>query len=271
MLEAALFDYDGTLGDTKPRQFIWFHHWAAMNKKEIRDPTTGEFLDTPEKFFPVYNHLINTRGIQGTYEAFNLPCKINERNHPVWVAYEAFKFANPVPLFPGIKEALAEMHELGNLKRDTRLKHRVRLGINTTNSWPSIFNELTLGGAIGYIDAHVTSEDLDEFQGFGPQGALSKPSKVSCALALMKLDARGSTALHYGDTISDLKSSFDVRRPDNPYCGENLRTVGVCWGYEGREPLAKGFTTEAGSHHFDHLIDQPDQMPQVMAQYCIKE
>ena len=271
MLEAVLFDYDGTLADTKERQFAWMHHWAAINLKIIRDSETGEVLDTPEMFWPVYNRIINKSGVQGVYDYFGLPCDMNDMNHPVWIAYEAFKLKNPVPLYPGIREAILEMHELGNLRSDTKMKHRVRLGINTTNSWPSIKNELGLSGVLGCFDTHVTAEDLNDFLGYGKQGAINKPSKVSCALSLMKLDARGSLTLHIGDTIADLKASLDVRRPDNPYSGENLITVGVSWGYEGPEALIKGFKTDAGSYHFSHLVQSPSQLPRIMEQYCLKK
>jgi len=267
MLQGGLFDYDGTLADTKQRQFYWMHHWAKYNNKDIRDPATGDLLDNPERFFRVYNEIINKKGIQAVYDTWGLPCDMNDMNHLVWKMYEDFKLKNPVKLYNGIKEAITEIFEMGHLRADAEAFRRLRLGINTTNSWPSIQNELKHAGIIYCFDAKVTAEDLNNYLGEGKPGAINKPSKVSVALSLDALGTKGHATFHVGDTLADLKASIDVRQGTKPYLGENLITIGAAWGYEGRTALEKGWKTESGTTHFRHIADSPSELPGIIEQY----
>ncbi len=268
MLQGGLFDYDGTLADSKQRQFYWMHHWAKINDKEIKDPATGKPLNDLNYFFKIYNELINKKGIQGVYDAFELPCDMNDLNHRVWKEYEHFKVNSPVPLlYPGIKEAVLEIFEMGNLQANPDTFRRLRLGINTTNSWPSIYHELKKANILHCFDAKVTAEDLNRFLGEGKPGAINKPSKISVALSLDALGTEGHATFHIGDTLADLKASIDVRQGTKPYLGENLITIGAAWGYEGRAALKKGCKTESGTVHFRHIANHPSELPGIIRQY----
>lgn len=194
-----------------------------------------------------------------------MPCILEDRTHPVWPAYEDFKTKHPIKFYPGMKDALTEIHRLGSLSPDPLMNKRLRLGINTTNTWRTIHDELESHGVLEYFDSFVTRETLEAYDGNGSP-ALTKPSKISIALSLDVLDCDGESVIHVGDTLSDLKASIDVRRAKT--CRfEKLITVGVGWGYDGRNSLEKGVITSSGTIHFDHIVDRPDQLVELVSGY----
>lgn len=129
MLEAVLFDADGTLINLFARQEAWFRHWTEQNN------TVWPFSSTAQ-FRTFYNQCINREGgVQNVYNELKLPCDMKDRKHPVWPAYEAFSQKNPSFLYQGVKETVEELWKLGQLGKDISRNRRLRLGINTTNSW----------------------------------------------------------------------------------------------------------------------------------------
>jgi len=267
MLQGGLFDYDGTIAMTLERQFHWLKYWAGLNGvKRLVHPEIGP-LDKFQAFVKGYNDLINRVGVQGMYDAFNLPCNMNDFNHPVWIAYNQFKADNPARLYPGMKEAVEEVWRLGHLTKNASLNHRMRLAINTSNSWKSIYSELSAAGLVHCFDSFVTAEVLTEYTGTGNSGSINKPSKISVALSLNILDTDGGATFHVGDTLADLKASLDVKSTGKSYKGESLITIGAAWGYEGRESLERGVDTDGGTTHFRHIADSPGDLPKIISQY----
>ena len=253
MLEAITFDYDGTIAPTSERQFKWFQHWAKMNNKMLAFKDVDEFL----KF---YNHHCGKEGgVQNVYDALNLPCDMKDRTHPVWHAYEEFNQNNPAGLYPGMKETIEELWKIGSLNSNPLKNRRLRLGINSTNSWRSMHNDLEEGNILQYFDCFITDEILRVYQGNGDSDSLVKPAKVSLALMLNLLGSEGSLTLHVGDTLNDLRSSQKVMRL-NPLKPETLITIGACYGYEGREKLELGAETSDGIVKFDYYIDKPEDL-----------
>ncbi|MBN2142585.1 HAD family hydrolase [Candidatus Woesearchaeota archaeon] len=268
MLDAILFDYDGTLGMTQERQHDWFHYWGKLNgKNRLMHPEGGDLSDL-KRFIAVYNKVLAKHDVQRFYADLELPCDMNDRTHPVWIAYDSFKLSNPARLYPGIKEAIIEIWEAGQLSTQKNRNYRVRLGINTTNSWDSICKELKAHGILHCFDSYVAKDILAVYDGAGNASSITKPSKISVALSLDVLNSEGRATMHVGDTLGDLKASIDVRRGFRMHKGENLITVGVAWGYECRENLEGGVIDESGvSEHFKHIIESPDQLPKVVASY----
>lgn len=250
MIQGILFDYDGTIAQTAERQFGWFKHWAKMNEV----PFEMNF----NSFLEFYNEHCNGKGVQAVYDELNLPCVLEDRNHPVWSAYESFKKKHPVEFYPGMRDALKKIHELGSLSGDALVNKRLRMAINTSNTWQSIHDELARKRVLGYFDSFVTRETLELYDGNNSPG-LIKPSKISVALSLDVLGCDGEDVIHVGDTLSDLRASIDVRRSGT--CRfENLITIGVGWGYDGRKNLEKGVQTSSGTIHFNHIVDTPKQL-----------
>lgn len=253
MLQAITFDYDGTIAPTSQRQEKWFKFYAERNNKPWPFATFGAFMT-------FYNyHLSQKGGAQNVYDTLGLPCDMKDKKHPVWPAYESFNQNNPQALYPEMKETLETIFNLGVLTKDTDRNRRLRLGINTTNTWASIYKDLNQAGVLHYFDCYITDEVLRKYQGLGVSEQLHKPSSISLALMLGLLDSEGAYTLHVGDTRNDLRASQKVIRL-NPQRPENILTVGACYGYEGRTTLENGVETPEGTAHFNYLIDEPKQL-----------
>ena len=254
MIQGITFDYDGTIAQTSERQFAWFKHWASVNGKTLK-------LEDFPSFLAFYNkHCSRKGGVQNVYDKLKLPCDMNDRNHPVWGAYTKYKQEHPVPFYPGMRKAILDIWQSGHLRHDSPSNRRVRLAINTTNSWDSIYGELVNEGVIHCIDAYVSNETLRDYHGAGGQNGITKPSKISLAIILGLIDSEGGSTLHVGDTLNDLAASHKVVRL-NPSRPETLITVGVSWGYEGRERLEKGVSIpDGGTIHFNYIIDRPEEL-----------
>ncbi|MBU1199154.1 MAG: HAD family hydrolase [Nanoarchaeota archaeon] len=260
MIEGIIFDYDGTIGMTLERQHNWFMHWAKLNNISFPLTDFNEFKE-------VYNQILNEKGIQAFYDQFDLPCKMNDLNHPVWIAYNSFKKDNPVKYYPGIKEAIKKIHKIGELSEDSQRNQRLRMIINTNNSWGSIYSELKKQKILGLFDSFVTKEVLVNYHGAGKGTAITKPSKISVALALNILNTDGGATIHVGDTLTDLAASIDVRRHPQIHRKERLITIGAGWGYESVDRLNQGLKTEIGTEHFNHVLEEPAMLPEVIKQY----
>lgn len=252
MLQAIIFDVDGTLLQSIERQEAWLQHWAEQNGKPWP-------LESFAQFREFFNQQIRKGGIQNVYDALGLPCDMNDRSHPVWPAFENFCHNNPTQLYPQVEEAVKEIWKMGCLQGPDPLHcRRLRLGLNSNNSRKNVLNDL--GSIVSYFDTIITSDLLHGYHGNKGGDALTKPARVSLALALDSLQSSGKAAIHVGDTLDDLAASQNVLRqmPSPQY--ETLITVGACYGYQGRERLEKGVEISSGRAHFDYLIDEPGEL-----------
>src|SRR3989344_1586469 len=199
MLQAIFFDYDGTISPTSQRQEKWFKHYSQKHDKPWKFQTFNEFLT-------FYNaHCALEGGVQNVYNSLGLPCDMNDKTHPVWPAYEEFNQQNPTALYPEMKETIEQIWRMGALNQSHQRNRRLRLGINTTNSWRSIHNDLKQGGILPYFDGFITEETLRDYHGAGNPEPIKKPSTISLSLLLGLLDSTGAYTLHIGDTRNDLK------------------------------------------------------------------
>lgn len=261
ILEAIIFDNDGVISQTAPRQYSWFQHWAAANDKVLPYTDFDQFLTD-------YNSTLHKAedvscGVQSFYDKHGLPCDMKDSKHPVWIAYNEYKEQNPSGLVSGMKEVLAEVYQLGALSPSkVTLSRRLRLGVNSTNSWQTIGRELEKAGVLHYFDSQIGIEMLREIHGAGDGNALKKPSKISVAWSLYQLGTDGDQTMHIGDTRADLAASRNVLVPGgDPLKRKNLIMVGASWGYEGRKLLEEGTKLENGEHaHFDYIIDKPEEL-----------
>lgn len=261
ILEGIIFDNDGVLSQTAQRQYSWFQHWAEQNGKTL--PYEGF-----EAFLTDYNDTLHRAedvscGVQAFYDKHGLPCDMKKKDHPVWTAYNDYKSSHPVGLFPGVEKVLQQIYSLGSLSSSgLTIPTRLRLGINSTNSWQTISKELEKAGVIQYFDSQMGIEMLRAIHGSGDGNALKKPSTLSVAWSLYNLGTDGDRTMHVGDTRADLAASREVVVPGgNPVKGKNLLMVGAAWGYEGRKLLEQGTKLESGRHvDFDYIIDGPEEL-----------
>ncbi|MBN1275182.1 HAD hydrolase-like protein [Candidatus Woesearchaeota archaeon] len=292
MLDAIIFDYDGTIGDTSMRQYEWFLYWnkhsngdaplayfsrfaAVGEKEELTKERRVALEDSPgervvpvdfQGFLQVYNHLYNVGGGQFLYDAFGLPCDMSDHAHPVWKHYERFKEAYVAPAFDGMPQAVKRVWELGHLQEDASFNQRVRLAINTTNSWKSIYRDLSHHGLLCCFDSFVTAETLKRYDANGNSQAIMKPSKIAVALSLSVLGAAGEATMFVGDTLSDLQACTDVARTGS-YRKERLVPVGVAWGFDGRDVLMEGVKTDSGQAYFRHIVETPEELVGLVESY----
>lgn len=264
-LQAIIFDFDGTISPTNLRQFQWFQYWAEKNHKELAHAKDGKIikLNILDKFMNFYNFHCHGGGVQKVYDELGLPCDMNDKNHPVWPAYEEFKDGHPAGFYSGMKETLKELWEMSHLSEDPLRNRRLRLAINTTNTWKSIRKELVSEDVLHYFDSFITEEVLAQYHGAGNPDAIKKPSKISLALTLGLVGSEADRTLHIGDTLNDLSGSNKIIQlnPNNP---QSIITAGVVWGYEGRERLERGVETPEGIIHFDYILDKPEEILQVV-------
>ena len=77
MLQAVLFDYDGTLAPTNERQFNWFEYWWN-HPENVRNALGKKFpyadLGT---FMKMYNSQCHREGgVQNVYDFLGLSCDV---------------------------------------------------------------------------------------------------------------------------------------------------------------------------------------------------
>lgn len=257
-LEGGLFDYDGVIANSAENQFHWFQFWAHRNGKKLPFTQLKEFM-------AFYNERCSS-GVQAVYDSLGLPCNMSDTSHPVWSAYLAFKKDHPVELHSGIREAIAEIWHLGSLSSNAARNKRLRLAINTTQSWKSIYPRLEHYGLLPFFDSFVTKEVMDRFHGAGGSKDLEKPSKISVAYALGLIGSDGERTFHVGDTLNDLRASMDVHMPPQ-IRAHNLIIIGAAWGYEGREALEEGIKMGRKTFHFDHIAGSPRELPGIIRNY----
>ena len=88
MLQAVIFDFDGTIAPTSYRQEKWFKFYSDIHRKEWPFNDFNEFL-------AFYNHHISgPKGVQHVYDKLGLPCDMKDKSHPVWPAYIEFNQSN---------------------------------------------------------------------------------------------------------------------------------------------------------------------------------
>lgn len=277
MLQAVIFDYDGTLAPTQERQFNWFRHWWNHPHNEKKVGGKSFPYSDLQSFIRMYNcEEHKAGGVQNVYNFLNLDCDMSDRSHPVWNSYINYLEENPNTLYSGMNEAVREIWELGELPEwqmdgnhinGQRRNKRLRLGINTNNTWKSVRKDLKKNDVLKYFDSFVTEEVLKEYHGAGNSDQLKKPSSISLALMLGMIDTEGAYTLHVGDTLNDLAASQKVMRL-NPMRPETLITVGVSWGYEGKNNLEKGVEVPGkGKAYFNHIIEKPSQLVNIVKDY----
>ncbi|HYD03162.1 MAG TPA: HAD hydrolase-like protein [Alphaproteobacteria bacterium] len=273
-LLGVLFDYDGVISDTKSRQFEWFKAWSRQNNvtPKYDDGSKFDYNDL-ERFLSQYNRVIAQHGIESVYDSFSLPSDFHAKPSKVWTAYEIFKNDNPVKMFNGMFDVLTDIWKMSRLDSDLKRNRVIRLGINTTNSWNSINLDLERFGVRYMFDSRCTTEDLKDFAGEGGNyESINKPSKISVALMMEILGTDGDETIHIGDTIGDLRASYDVKR-FSQLKRHNLITIGAGWGFDGPEILNKGYELKdnTGNHlktiHFTHIAEHPSQLPALIKKY----
>jgi phosphoglycolate phosphatase-like HAD superfamily hydrolase len=277
MLQAIIFDHDGTMAPTMERQFAWFQKWWShpLNEANIK----GRDFPYPDlkSFLNMYNEKMDhPKEVQNVYDFLNLKCDMNDFTHPVWPAYKAFAVENPSTLYDGMGQAIKDLHEAGSLGSEyNKNNKRVRLGVNTSNSWSLVKGDLVKNDVLQYFDSYVSKEVLAEYHGYGGANYIKKPSNIPLAYSLNMLDSSGDTTLFVGDLLVDCAAGKKIKRLGIGL-EENIRTIGITHGYaaagEGkeraREELLKGVEVPGrGRVYFDYIVDTPQEIVNIAKDY----
>ncbi len=169
MIDTILFDFDGTLMDTKEVIIAsWQHTFRTVDGRERpREEiiaTFGEVLqDTIRRYWPDRN----------TDEVVS-----------IYRSYQKGRFTEGIELYPGIYEMLTELKNMG-----------IGMGIVTARTRISVLAGTDKYGITGMFSSMVTCDDTDEH----------KPSPAPALTALEELGGEPGTSLMIGDSRYDME------------------------------------------------------------------
>ena len=205
-LRAVLWDFDGTLVDTRARNL-------SVNRRIVREITGGSWRDFPVlRSQPAYDTA--QRAAVNWREFYRTNCGFSDRQidraGDCWAAYQA-EDATPVPLVEGIADALGSLDGLPT-------------GIVSQNSRETIGSVLSshglgrrFGCIVGYAEVPMSRQ---------------KPAPDSLLVGLEELTALApGRALYIGDHATDICCVDNANR-ELAGRGLKLRVVSVAarWG-----------------------------------------
>lgn len=276
MLDAIIFDHDGTMAPTMERQFAWFQSW--WNHPVNAERTQGKAFpyNDLESFFNMYNAKMgHPEEVQNVYDHLGLDANVADDTHAVWAGYKDFASKNPSRLYDGMADVIEELFFMGGLGGKFSDNKRIRLGVNTSNSWALVSGDLRKNDVLKYFDSYVSKEVLDSFHIKGRGKEIAKPSPIPLAESLNMLNASGDLSLYVGDSLVDCSAGKKIRR-FGLRSEENIRTIGVTWGYasvgggkeKAREILQQGVEIPGcGRAYFDHIVDSPQEIVNIAKHY----
>ena len=211
-ITTILFDFDGTLMDTNDLIISsWQHTFKIIEGKErpVSEiiPTFGEPLDyTVARLFP---HLDIEEVIS------------------VYRSYHIDNFGARINLFPGMKELLASLKEMG-----------YKLGLVTSRLPGTTAQGLEKYGIAEFFDAVVTAADTKKH----------KPDPEPILMALEKLDSKPQESMMIGDTKHDI------------LCAKNAGAVSVLVGWA----IAVPEESRVGENAPEHIIERAEDLFEIL-------
>lgn len=176
-VEAVVFDWDGTLVDSKQALVASFQDTTAE--------VIGEPFPTAEEDV---ERIVQVRGQEAFEEIAGgdreLYERIEEVFHRVYVAKQT-----TIEPFPGALETLARLHGAG-----------LRLGIATSKARRRLDLEAERTGIGAFLDASVSGDEV----------AAAKPDPEAVAAAIAALGAEPARTLYVGDGPNDVLAGRDA-------------------------------------------------------------
>ena len=211
MIRYLVFDFDGTLADSTEGIIKTTRAtFARMGFPEPADADVRQGIGLP---------------LKGALQTAGIP--VNRLDEGADIYHEVFYEIAPkhIVLFPGVKDALAELASLG-----------YRMGIATSRSEHSL---------VMLLGEHGISQFFEVLGAVG-SGERPKPNPDRVLWVLARMGASPDQALVIGDTV------FDIQMGKSARCS----TCAVTYGNHGREQL---LTSEP-----DFLIDDLRQLPRLL-------
>lgn len=167
-ITTVLFDFDGTLMNTNDLIIdSWRHTFRVLKGEDINEEeiirTFGEpLIQTMEKFFP------------------NIPI---DECVEIYRSYHRESFGDKISLFPGIKEMLRDLKQLG-----------YKLAVVTSRAGLTTKEAMEKYEIQQYFDAVVTCDDTDKH----------KPDPEPVNIALEQLNSSTKESIMIGDSMYDI-------------------------------------------------------------------
>ncbi|MDG4818354.1 HAD-IA family hydrolase [Micromonospora sp. WMMD956] len=170
-IRAVVFDLDGVVVDS-----------SAVMREAFSIAYAEVVGDGPAPFEEYNRHM--GRYFPDIMRLMGLPLEMEEP-----FVRESYRMAHLVPLFPGVRETLEELHGRG-----------VRMAIATGKSGPRARSLLDTLGVLGLFDRVLGSDEV----------ARPKPAPDIVVAALGHLDVPPEQAMMVGDAVIDLLSGRDA-------------------------------------------------------------
>ncbi|UCH09704.1 MAG: HAD family hydrolase [Fidelibacterota bacterium] len=232
---AVIWDYDGTLVDTRPKNL-------NVTRTIIRD-ITGQDPDRYEPLASLDNYkiaLLQTANWLDLYHQwFDLSQVDTHRAGNLWHEYQT-RDTTPTPVFPGIITVLEQLRHLPQ-------------GILSQNSRTVISHALQDIRLEKYFQAVVGLEDVD-FQRQKPE----PDGLILCLEQLTRL--RPGLVFYVGDHHTDAKCA-QMGRQVLAQQDRDIRLVSIGAFYALETQPAYG-------NLFDHIAEQSDDIVRIMEGYC---
>ncbi|WP_320064915.1 HAD-IA family hydrolase [Micromonospora sp. RTGN7] len=170
-IRAVVFDLDGVVVDS-----------SAVMREAFSIAYAEVVGDGPAPFEEYNRHM--GRYFPDIMRLMGLPLEMEEP-----FVRESYRMAHLVPLFPGVRETLEELHTRG-----------IRMAIATGKSGPRARSLLDTLGVLGLFDQVIGSDEV----------ARPKPAPDIVLQALGHLDVAPAQAMMVGDAVIDLLSGRDA-------------------------------------------------------------
>lgn len=216
----VVFDFDGTIADTN--QLI-IGSWQAVFR--ARRGVEGEISDILATFGePLYYTM------EKMFPEFDV-----EESVDIYRSYQKEIFVDQIEIFPGMKELVLELKELG-----------YKVGIATSRLRASTLLGLNKFGLEDKIDALVTVEDT----------AKHKPDPEPALICLEKLGSTADESIMVGDSAYDMG------------CGKNagMTTVLVGWSEVAKSGVESTAKENASADVFtpDYIIENAEDIWEIL-------
>ncbi len=264
-VEAVIFDYDGTLGDSRRLQYQWL---KLMYKKH--GDKQKRFRKLSKEFWKAYNEEYKVQGLRGIYENI-VHADWDKHEKDIWECYNEFFENNKIPMIEvdgtNLADVIERIHWNGQVSENRPV--RLRLAINTLKGWKNVRPSLEAADVLQYFDAITTYDDVLRYVGDGalkknqidtddievirkqvPADVASyseKPNSIASMICIARLNVDPRRIIAIEDTSNGIRAYKPVRTAKGKY---NVFVIGVGYpgGFESAETLREA-GADAIAHH----------------------
>jgi phosphoglycolate phosphatase-like HAD superfamily hydrolase len=229
-IEAVLWDYDGTLVNSAPKNIAITKEILARVAPRLTGDHLPECLRNEESYHIVNHKSKNWQDLYMNY--YGLTPTETQAAGPLWTEYQ-LNNNTPVNLFEGI------VNVIENIK--------VPQGICSQNSSDNILNVLSENKLVQCIQEIVGYDDIPESE--------QKPSPYSGILCLNKIfdELKNKTIAYIGDHEADVEFARNI----SDKLDSNSKVIAITVTYSGADPDAWNFKP-------DYSVSAPEKLLEIV-------